>query len=159
MLFRSVANANTPGYAQEEISVSDFVGNGVGSGVIAGKVTSLANQTATASASQAKSAASYSQQMVSILSSYTAALGQASDTSSLSSKLSAFTTSLVALSSSPSDGTAQTQVVNAASGLVDAFHGLNGAVASAREQADQGIQASVDDVNTTLNQKIGRAHV
>ena len=152
LISNNVANANTPGYAQEEMSVSDFVGNGVGSGVIAGKVTSLANQIATATASQAQSAASYSEQMVSVLSSYTSALGEASDTSSLPSKLSAFTTSLVALSSSPADGTAQTQVVNAASGLVDAFHGLNDAVASAREQADQGIEASVQDVNTTLNQ-------
>jgi flagellar hook-associated protein 1 FlgK len=152
LISNNVANANTPGYAQEDISQSELIGNGVGGGVIAGQITVLANQTASLIANQAASSASYSQQVSSTLSAYTAALGQASDSTSLPSQLSAFTTALTTLSATPSVGTAQTAAVSAAQTLAGTFNSLSGTISSEREQADQGVAAGVADANNILNQ-------
>jgi flagellar hook-associated protein 1 FlgK len=152
LISNNIANANTPGYQQEIINQSELVGNGIGSGVISGQISVLANQTASAAANQATSLASYSKQMSSTLSTYATTLGQASDSTSLSSQLTAFTSALTALSASPSTGAAQTAAVTAAQGLAGTFNSLSGAISSGREQADQGIAASVADANQILNQ-------
>jgi len=152
LISNNVANANTPGYAEESLSLTSLVGNGVGSGVVAGQVTSLANSAAAAVANQASSSAAYSQTMSNALSAYTSVLGQASDTSSLSSQLSTFTNDLTSLSATPSDGTAQSTAVNDAQSLAQTFNNLSGTIGSQREQADQAVAAGVASVNNTLNQ-------
>ena len=152
LISNNVANANTAGYEEEGMTQTELVGNGVGSGVAAGQISVLANQTASAAANQAASSAAYSQQMVNVLTSYTNALGQASDASSLPSQLSAFTAALTTLSSTPADGTAQSQAVGAAQSLVNTFHSLSGTISTQRGQADQAIGAGVVSANNTLNQ-------
>ncbi|MBV9829032.1 MAG: flagellar hook-associated protein FlgK [Alphaproteobacteria bacterium] len=152
LISNNIANANTPGYAQENLQLSELLGNGMGSGVVAGQVSVLANDAAAAVANQASGSAAYSQQMSSALAAYTSALGQPSDTSSLSSQLSAFTTALTTLSATPADGTAQSGAVNAAQSLTQTFNSLSGSISSQREQADQAIAVGVASVNNTLNQ-------
>jgi flagellar hook-associated protein 1 FlgK len=152
LISNNVANANTAGYAEQQMSLSELVGNGSGAGVVAGQVTVLANQAAANTANQTSSAAAYSQQMSNLLASYTSALGQASDTSSLTSVYSAFTSALTTLSSTPADGSAQTAAVSAAQSLVSSLNGLNSTISSLREQADQGVAAGVSSVNSTLQQ-------
>lgn len=152
LISNNVANASTPGFAQEQLNPSAFVANGIGSGVLAGKITLLASQAATASANQAASLSAYSQEMVGSLSTYTSALGSASSSTTLSSQLSAFQTALTTLSSAPSNGTDQTQTVTAAQGLVGTFHSLNDTVETLREQADQSVASGVTNVNNLLDQ-------
>lgn len=152
LISNNIANANTPGYVEEDLQTSEIVGNGVGSGVIADPIQRLTNAAASATANQASGAQSYSQEMVNILTNYTNTLGQASDSTSLPSAISALSSQLTALSASPSDSTAQSQTVTAAQNVVTAFHTLDSAVDSTREQADQNIASGVQSVNTTLNQ-------
>ena len=152
ILSNNIANANTTGYAQEQLSQSELVGNGFGEGVVAGAVQTLADQAASASANQAASAAAYSGQMNTALTNYTNVLGQASSTSSLPAQLSAFTAALTTLSSTPADSTSQMQVVNAATSLVQSFNGLSQTIQTERQQADQAIATGVAGVNDALAQ-------
>jgi flagellar hook-associated protein 1 FlgK len=152
LISNNVANANTPGYQEEVMNQSAYVGNGVGGGVIAGQIGLVASQAASTAANQAASLASYSDRMSTTLTAYTTALGQASDSTSLSSQLSAFTSALTTLSATPSVGTAQTAAVTAAQGVAGAFNSLSGTISSEREQADQGVAAGVADANQILNQ-------
>jgi flagellar hook-associated protein 1 FlgK len=152
LISNNIANANTPDYAQERISQSEFYGNGISGGVVAGAVTVLANDAATAVANQASSSAAYGLQMSNALTAYTTAIGQPSDASSLSSQLSAFTTALTTLSAAPSDATAQSGAVTAAQGLTSTFNSLSATISSQRVQADQAVAAGVSSVNNTLAQ-------
>jgi flagellar hook-associated protein 1 FlgK len=152
LISNNIANANTTGYEQEDLQPSEQVSAGVGSGVMAGEVQRLTDQAAAESANQANGAQAYSQQMVNLLTQYTQVLGQPSDSTSLPSMLSAFNAALTTLSSTPSDATAQDAAVTAAGNLADTLNGLEGAVASARQQADAGIESGVQDANAILNQ-------
>ncbi len=151
MISTNIANASTAGYAQRDVIGGEFRSGGFGSGVVATEVRSLANQTAAHAANQASSALAFSQQMVEVLRPYAQQLGQPSDGTALTSRLSALDSALVTLSATPADSSAQAKVVNAARALTETLHGLSDAVASARQQADQGIATAVDDVNGTLH--------
>jgi flagellar hook-associated protein 1 FlgK len=150
VISNNLANASTPGYTQETLPTAALLWGGIGAGVTAGPVQRLADATAAASANQASGAQSYSQQMVTILTQYAQTLGQPSDSSSLPSMLAAFNAALTTLSATPNDTTAQSQAVTAAGNLVSTFHGLDAAIATAREQADQNVAAGVADVNSLL---------
>ncbi|HQT75723.1 MAG: flagellar hook-associated protein FlgK [Rhodospirillales bacterium 20-64-7] len=152
VISNNIANANTPGYAQENQPTSALNSGGIGSGVLAEPIQRMTNAAATATANQANGAQSYSQEMVNVLTSYTQVLGQASSNASLPSMISALSSQLTTLSASPADPTAQNQTVTAAQNVVGTLHSLDTAVSSAREQADQGIAAGVDSVNATLKQ-------
>ena len=151
LIANNVANVNTPGYVERQLPQSEQVGGGVGMGVVAGIVQRLSDAMAADAANQATSAQSYSQQMVSLLGNYVRAVGQPADNISLPSMLSAFQQSLTTLSATPDAITAQAQAVAAAQNLTSAFHSLDTAVQSAREQADQGIASAVTEVNSTLD--------
>jgi flagellar hook-associated protein 1 FlgK len=151
LISNNIANATTPGYAQETLSQSAVLYSGSGAGVMAGTAQRLSDAAAAATANQAAGAQAYSQQMVAVLTNYTSALGQASDPSSLPGVMSAFNTALTTLSTTPGDGTAQSQAVTAAGTLTNTFQNLSNAVATGREQADQGIAAGVADVNSILD--------
>ncbi|PPQ27617.1 flagellar hook-associated protein FlgK [Rhodopila globiformis] len=152
ILSNNIANANTPGYVQQSLQTAEQISNGVGVGVQAESIQRMTNAAAAATANQANGTQAYSQEMVNVLTNYTNVLGQASDSGSLPSMLSALGSQLTTLSATPGDTTAQEQVVSAAQGVVNTFHGLDSAIDSAREQADQGIASGVASVNTTLNQ-------
>lgn len=152
LIANNIANASTAGYTQESLPLTEILSNGSGTGVMAGAVQRLSDAAAAASANQANGVQAYSGQMVSVLSGYTQVLGQAADSSSLPSMLSAFNTALTTLSATPNDTAAQSQAVTAAQNLVQTFHGLDAAVASAREQADQGVASGVADANSILGQ-------
>jgi flagellar hook-associated protein 1 FlgK len=139
VLSNNIANASTPGYAQRVLPQSELLAGGIGVGVVAGPIQRLADDAAAATANQANGAQAYSQQMVDVLTPYTQVVGQASDSSSLPSMFSAFSSALTTLSTTPSDATAQAQAVTAAKNLVGTFHNLDAAVATGREQADQGM--------------------
>jgi flagellar hook-associated protein 1 len=152
LIANNIANASTPGYVQEDLPQTELISGGVGSGVLAEPIQRLTNAAATATANQANGAEAYSQEMVNILTTYNQTVGQASDSSSLPSMISALSSQLTTLSASPSDATAQSTAVTSAQNVVNTLHGLDTAVSSAREQADQGIASGVAAVNSTLNQ-------
>ena len=148
----NIANASTPGYADRTLPQLEEVAGGNASGVMAAPLQRLSNEVATNTANQTAGAQAYSQTMVNGLTSYTQVLGQPSDTTSLPSQLSAFNSALTSLSASPDEAALQTGAVTAAQNLVSTFNTLSASVESAREQADQNIEAGVTTVNQTLNQ-------
>jgi flagellar hook-associated protein 1 FlgK len=152
LISNNIANANTLGYEQQNMQQLELISGGVGSGVFASEVQRLTDQAASGAANQANGAQAYSQQMVNLLTQYTRVLGQPTDSTSLPSMLEAFNSALTTLSSTPSDPTAQAQAVTAAGNLADTLNGLEGAVASARQQADAGIESGVQDANSILGQ-------
>ena len=147
----NIANANTPGYVAETLQQLEHL-YGTRTGVEGGTLQRLRNETAEATANQTAGQQSYSQAMVSALSTYTQVLGQPSDSSSLPEQFSAFNQALTKLSANPADASVQSGAVTAAQSLVETFHTLSNAVAGGREQADQTIAADVATVNQTLDQ-------
>jgi flagellar hook-associated protein 1 FlgK len=143
LVANNIANASTPGYVQESLPQTELISGGVGAGVLAEPIQRLTNAAAAATSNQANGAEAYSQEMVNILTTYNKTVGQASDSSSLPSMISAFNGQLTTLSASPSDATAQSTAVTSAQNVVNTLHGLDSAVSSAREQADQGIASGV----------------
>jgi len=152
LISNNIANANTTGYEQQDLQQIELISGGVGSGVFASELQRLTDQAASGVANQANGAQAYSQQMVNLLTQYTQVLGQPTDSTSLPSMLQAFNSALTTLASSPSDATAQDAAVTAASNLADTLNGLEGAVASARQQADAGIESGVQNANSLLGQ-------
>ena len=148
----NIANASTPGYADRTLPQVEEVAGGNASGVMAAPLQRLGNEVATNTANQTAGAQAYSQAMVNGLTSYTQVLGQPSDTTSLPAQFSAFNSALTSLSASPDEAALQTGAVTAAQNLVSTFNTLSASVESAREQADQNIEAGVTTVNQTLDQ-------
>ena len=152
LISNNIANANTTGYAQQEMQLIAQISGGVGSGVMAGAIQNLTDQAGADAANQTNSAQAYSEQMVNLLTQYTSVVGQPTDSTSLPSMLASFTSALTTLASTPGDATAQAQAVSAAGNLTSTLNGLEGAVATARQQADAGINAGVQDANSILGQ-------
>ena len=89
--------------------------------------------------------------MVTGLTTVANATGEAGDQTALPTAMAGLQSALTKLASTPGDLTAQTAAVDAASGLVDSFHSIDGAIASGREQADQAVASDVTSVNATLD--------
>lgn len=152
VISNNIGNANTAGYVQQDLPQSELLSGGSGAGVMAEPVQRLADQAAATMANQANGAQAFSQQMVDSLTQYTQVLGQPSSSSSLPAIVSAFNSALTTLSATPGDATAQSQAEGAASSVASTFNQLADAVATGREQADQGIASGVADVNSLLDQ-------
>ncbi|CAH2605523.1 Flagellar hook-associated protein flgK (plasmid) [Rhodovastum atsumiense] len=148
----NIANANTPGYVRRGLPRAEQITGTQGTGVEPGTLVRLGDATLEAAANQTAGAQAYSQRMIDVLGAYMKTVGQPADSQSLPSTLSAFQKSLAALSSNPDNTVAQQAAVSAAQDLVDTLHGLDTAVADARVQADQGLNADVTAVNTALTQ-------
>jgi flagellar hook-associated protein 1 FlgK len=152
LISNNIANASTTGYEQQDVQLIAQISGGMGSGVMASAVQRLSDQAGADAANQTNAAQAYSEQMVNLLTQYTNVVGQPTDSTSLPSMLESFNAALTSLSASPGNATAQSQAVTAASNLTSTLNGLEGAVATARQQADSGIDAGVKDANSILGQ-------
>jgi flagellar hook-associated protein 1 FlgK len=152
VIANNIANASTPGYVTETLPQIEQASGGQSSGVMAGVLQRLGDEALEATANQAAGQQSYSQALVNSLTSYTAVLGQPTDSSSLPEQFSAFNQALTSLAANPDDASLQSGAVTAAQSLVSTFNSLSAAIAGGREQADQTIGSDVTTVNQTLDQ-------
>jgi flagellar hook-associated protein 1 len=149
----NVANANTPGYVDEsvtqtEVTAADLSGASVDvTGINRDLNTLLQNQlwTETSGDSYADTAAQLYQQLQQIY-------GTPGSSTSFDGIFNNFTSSLQALSSSPSSYSSQTAVLSAAQNVAQNLNSMTATIQTLRSQAQQGIADDVQTVNTALNQ-------
>lgn len=160
----NVANANTPGYVEEnvnQVAVSVAGQQGVSvdtTGINRNLNTLLQNQlwTETSGGSYADMTSQMYQQLQAIY-------GTPSSSSSFSAIYSNFTSALQALASDPSSYSAQTQVTGAAQAFTQSLNAMTGTIQELRTQAEQGIATDVQTANTAIadiakiNQQLGSA--
>ena len=149
----NVANANTPGYVDENLQQveSATVGQPDVSvdtdGINRDLNTLLQNQlwTETSGDSYADTSSQIYQQLEQIY-------GTPGTSSSFSGIYDNFTTALQNLSSNPSSSSAQTAVIGAAQDFAQTLNSMTTTIQQLRTQAEQGIASSVQTANTALQQ-------
>lgn len=146
----NVANVNTPGYTRQRVDLEARPGAGtqktyIGAGVQVQDLQRLAD--GLVFARQIDSSGELGRlQQVSDLSNRVDSL-MSSDATSLSQPWSDFTTAIDGVASDPTSRTARSQLLSAASHLVDRFRTLDGRLGQIDEDVDQKITSSVADVN------------
>jgi flagellar hook-associated protein 1 FlgK len=146
----NVANVNTPGYTRQRVDLAARPGTGtqqtyLGAGVQVQDLQRLAD--GLVFARQIDSSGELGRlQQVSDLSNRVDSL-LSSDATSLSQPWSDFNAAIDGVSSDPTSRTARSQLLSAASHLVDRFRTLDGRLGQIDEDVDQKITSSVADVN------------
>lgn len=161
----NIANANTPGYTEETVQLSERPLNQSHNSVTGGGVTlsgvqsvrdqllNLQIQQQTSQQSSATTASSSLQQ----IQTYFTATG-----TDIASALTSFSNSLAALSASPNSTSTQQSVLSSGQNLAQAFDTTAKGVTSAQTSADGLVTASVVQINTLtqqmaqLNKQIGQ---
>jgi flagellar hook-associated protein 1 FlgK len=149
----NVANANTPGYVDETVTAVEVAAGGSGgssvdsSGINRNLNALLQSQlwTESSGGSYADTAAKLYQQLQQIY-------GTPGTSSSFDAVYNNFTSSLQALSTSPSSYSNQAAVVGAAQALAQNLNGMTTGIQQLRSQAEAGISGDVQTANTALSQ-------
>jgi len=146
----NVANVNTPGYTRQRVDLAARPGVGtqqtyVGGGVQVQDLQRLADGLVFARQIDSSGELGRLQQLSGLSDSVDTLLS--SDATSLSQPWSDFTTAVDAVNSDPTSRTARSQLLSAASRLVDRFRTLDGRLGQIDESVDQKITSSVTDVN------------
>jgi flagellar hook-associated protein 1 FlgK len=149
----NVANANTPGYIDESLNQTEATSSG-GAGVSVDSAginrnlnTLLQGQlwTETAGGSYADTTSQLYQQLQQVY-------GTPGSSTSFDGIFDNFTSSLQALSTSPSSYSAQAAVVSSAQAVAQNLNSMTTSIQQLRTQAEQGIASDVQTANTALQQ-------
>src|SRR5208283_2568651 len=154
----NIANVNTPGYSRQVANVVTSPGGGADVASVTREANAaLSEQAATATAQAAASQAiaaglALLAQTVSDSSSASTTSGADQNGASPSAMLSNLESALETYQASPTSSSAADAAVTAAQSLAASLNSGSAAVATVREQADQGMASSVATINTLLCQ-------
>jgi flagellar hook-associated protein 1 FlgK len=149
---RNVANSQVTGYTTKTAPLESIVTGDTNSGVRTLAVTRDVNQ---ALLRQVQSASSTNSQLTTqntFLQAFQSNFGTPGNTTNLTAQIGNLQNAFSALTNSPDDPTAQTQAITVAQNLAQQFNSVSQNILQVREQADQQIATSVNNVNTALNQ-------
>ncbi|MGN6512751.1 MAG: flagellar hook-associated protein FlgK [Lysobacteraceae bacterium] len=146
----NVANVNTPGYSRQRVDLAARPGAGtaqtyIGSGVQVQDLQRLADGLVFARQVDSSGELGRLQQLSSLSDRVDALMSD--DATSLSQPWSEFSNAVDAVTSDPTSRTARSQLLAAASRLVDRFHTLDGGLAQLDHEVDRTLSTSVTDVN------------
>ena len=146
----NVANVNTPGYSRQRVDLAARPGVGtaqtyVGSGVQVQDLQRLADGLVFARQVDSSGELGRLQQLSSLSDRVDALMSD--DATSLSQPWNDFANAVDGVTSDPTSRTARSQLLSAATMLVNRFHTLDGRLAQLDDEVDQRIGASVTDVN------------
>jgi flagellar hook-associated protein 1 len=149
----NVANANTPGYVEEQatqvaLATSGQPGAGVEiTGINRDLNTLLQSQlwTETSGSSYADASSQLYQQLQQIY-------GTPGSSTSFDAIYNSFTTALQGLASNPSSSSQQSAVIGAAQALTQNLNSMTSTIQQLRTQTEQGISSDVQTANTALQQ-------
>jgi len=151
----NIANVNTPGYTREVAQLSANPETESGDEVTGGGVTldglqsirdELINIQIQQQTSLQNSADAQSSALQQIQSSFS------TTGNDIASALTAFSTSLAALSATPTNGAAQQGVISTGQNLADSFNTTGEALTSAQSQADAQVPQTVSQINSLTQQ-------
>ena len=147
---RNVANAGTPGYHKQSLSIIDTMGvNSVFART--GGVERAFNASLQANYNAAVSNSGYTSTMTTMLDQLQTYFGKPGDDGSLDTMFGGFMIALQALGTSPDDFATRATVVSKAQSLVSTLNSLSSNVQSLRQTAETQMQASVTVLNQSLN--------
>jgi flagellar hook-associated protein 1 FlgK len=153
----NIANANTPGYAQQQANLAEATSSAlggnrgyIGGGVFLLNVTQTRDQFVESQLPTAFSQSSGSTAQSDALASVSV-FNNGVD-GNLSDAMSSFYSSLTALAQNPGDTSLRQSVVQSANWLVSSFNRTSVAVEQARSGIDASITSTVQQVNSTLAQ-------
>jgi flagellar hook-associated protein 1 FlgK len=150
VISHNVANANTPDYAVEIGTQTALVADGHGYGVHQGVVVREIDLQLQAEALRQNGVVAGLQARSSALGPIDAAQGTPGQGNDLASKLGALQNSFTTLQADPSNASSQSQVVRAAAALASQINTLSSSYDTARQGAQNNIQADIGTLNTTL---------
>lgn len=145
-----IANAGTAGHTRKVLDGTALVGAGTGLGVRTSLVRRDVDVALSAAIDRARGDAAAGQFRLGLLQPVEAAHGRPEDGDSIGGLLSALHSDLVALRESPADANRRGAVVRAGEELAARFNGISAALASARQQAQDGLVTEVAAANEAL---------
>jgi len=149
VLSGNVANSGTPGYHKRSISVIDSLG--VNSTYARqGQLTRAFNQSLQQHYTRAVSDSSFASVRSSYVDRLQTLFGMPGTTGSLDSAFTAFEDSLTSLTASPDNFANRADTVQKAQEMAGALNRLSGDVQSLRQEVENKISTSVDDINNQL---------
>ena len=144
----NVANADTPGYTRK---VADQVVTASG-GVSIASIQRELDQYVQTQLRTENAGASYADTRAQLYSQLQDVYGQPGSAGALETVYNNFTSALQALSTSPSDSSAQSAVVNTGQLLAQQLNQMTTEIQGLREQAEQGISSAVSQANRAMSQ-------
>jgi len=150
VLSRNVANAGTPGYHKQSLTITDGVGASSTYARTAG-VQRAFSEALQRAYNQETSAAGYADVRSSLYSLVEAAFGKPGDANSLDTLYGTFQNALKAVATSPDDYATRSQLVASAQSLAQGLNGLTDTVQQARQETENQISGNVTDLNHMLS--------
>jgi flagellar hook-associated protein 1 FlgK len=150
VISQNVANANTVGYATEQMTQTALDAGGDGIGVLIGPTQLLQNQALQTQLNGQNAATGAAQATSNALQPLQGVLGTVGSGDDLGSLLSNVETSFSALLNDPSSGAQQDAVVNSAQLLTNQINTLSSAYSQAQQAAQTSLSTDVSTLNTAL---------
>src|SRR5579862_8319629 len=149
----NVANANTPGYVDENVtSVEVAAGGSGGSNVDSSGINRNLNALLQSQLWTESSGGSFADTASQIYQQLQQLYGTPGSSSSFDAVYNNFTGALQALATSPSSYSSQAAVIGAAQALAQSLNGMTTGIQQLRSQAEAGISSDVQTANTALAQ-------
>ena len=152
MVAANVANAGTPGYTRKVVNPVAVAGNNSGISVQVGDVQRELDLFVQKQLRTENAGASYADSRAQSLTQLQALYGQPGGANALETVYNNFTSSLQALSTSPSDTSVQSSVVSNAQLLAQQLNQMTAGIQGLREDAEQGISDAVNQANDAMTQ-------
>ena len=152
MVAANVANAGTPGYTRKIVNQVAVAGNNSGIGVQVGDVQRELDTFVQKQLRTENAGASYADTRAQMYSQLQALYGEPGGANALETVYNNFTSSLQALSTSPSDTSVQSSVVSNAQLLAQQLNQMTAGIQGLRENAEQGISDAVNQANDAMTQ-------
>jgi flagellar hook-associated protein 1 FlgK len=150
VLSRNVANAGTPGYHKQSLSVIDTMGlNSVFAR--SGGVQRAFDQSLQAYYNSSTSDSGYTSAMAATLDQLQTYLGKPGDDGSLDTMFGNFENALQALGTSPDDYATRSTVVSKAQSIVATLNSLSDSIQSLRQGTETQMQSSVNTLNQSIS--------
>lgn len=150
VITRNVSSASVPGYTRKTAPQESITLNGQSVGVRVLEVQRFVNARLQTDLRSSNSSAEAMRVQDDLLSRLELSFGKPGDNSSAASLIANLTDSFRTLSTQPDSVTTQASVIAAADAVARDLNRLSKSVQDLRSEADAGIQASVDTVNTAL---------
>ncbi len=149
----NVANANTPGYVEEQVNQVETTAAGqFGTSVTVDGINRNLNTLLQSQLWTETSGGSYADTTAQLYQQLQQTYGTPGTASSLDGIFDSFTSALQALSTSPSSYSAQAAVVSAAQTVTQNLNSMTTSIQQLRSQAEEGIANDVQTANTMLQQ-------
>lgn len=146
----NIANAQTPGYTEEQVTESSVTTPAGGVGVDTGVIQRVTDQLLSTNVTQQTTAASAASTTNDYLQQLQNLIGQPGSNNSFTNSLNSFISAMQTEATTPEDPVAQSSAVNAGQQLAEQVNGFSAGIQSLRANTDSDIATSLTTVNSAL---------